>query len=142
MATDDQTNNGSDNSEGTSEELVLRAAAETVDHSFEVIKRERLLRRLASALRRSGLGAITGPGWAYVNPETAQVNFQALSPYQFGNLIDFLDGVAKAAAQSTSWIPAPVPAIGTVNIHIEQLEINLGQQPPGEGRGISDGGVA
>ena len=121
---------------------MLRAAAETVDHSFEVIKRERLLRRLASALRRSGLGAITGPGWAYVNPETAQVNFQALSPYQFGNLIDFLDGVAKAAAQSTSWIPAPVPAIGTVNIHIEQLEINLGQQPPGEGRGISDGGVA
>ena len=142
MANDDQTNNESNSSEGTNEELVLQAAAEVVDHSFEIVKRERLLRRFASVLRRSGLGAITGPGFAYVNPETAQVNFQALSPYRFGNFIDDLEGVATAAARSPTWVPAPVPAIGTVNIHIEQLQLNFGQQPPGEGRGSSDGRVA
>ena len=89
-----------------------------------------------------GLGAITGPGFAYVNAETGQVNFQALRPYRFGNFIDYLDGVAKAAAQSTTWVPAPVPVIGTVNVHIEQLHLDFGQQPPGESRGSSDGRVA
>ncbi len=142
MANDDQTNNESNRSEGTNEELVLQAAAEVVDHSFEVMKWERLLRRFASVLRRSGLGAITGPGFAYVNAETGQVNFQALSPYRFGNFIDYLDGVAKAAAHSTTWVPAPVPVIGTVNVHIEQLHLDFGQQPPGESRGSSDGRVA
>ena len=144
MANDDQTNNRSNNNEGANEELVLRAAAEVVDHSVEVMKWERLLRRFASVLRRSGLGAITGLGFAYVNPETAQVNFEALSLYRFGNFVDYLDGVAKAAAQSTTRVPAPVSAIGTVNIEIAQLHVNfgLGQQPPGEGRGSSDGRVA
>jgi hypothetical protein len=119
------------NSEGTNEKLVLRSANEVVAHSLEVLRKEILIRRFSSALRRSGLGAITSSSFAFVDPATAQIKFKSLSSYRFGNLIDFLDHVA---GRSTTRVPSPVPAIDTVNVHIEQLKIIFNDQPPKEFR--------
>lgn len=119
------------NSESTNSELVLRAATEVVARSLEVLRKEMLLRRFSSASRRSGLDAITGSSFAFVDPATAQILFKPLSPYRFGNFVDFLDQVA---GRSTTWVPSRVPAIDTVNIHIEQLRISFNDQTPKEFR--------
>jgi len=103
---------------------------------------ERMLRQFDAASWRSGLGAITGPRFAYFNPVTALINFQALNLDRFRNVIDFLAEDAKAKGRSTHRVPAPLPVIGTVNIYIDQMRLDLGQQPPEEGRGPSDGRIA
>ena len=120
-----------ENSEGTNSELVIKAANEVVARSLEVLRKEILIRRFSSASRRSGLGAITGSGFAFVDPATAQILFKPLSSYRFGNFVDFLDQVA---GRSTTWVPSPVPAIDTVNVHIDQLRIIFNDQPPKEFR--------
>ncbi len=145
MANDDQTNNESNSSEGTNEELVLRAADEIVVHEAEVVRREmwqeRMLRQFDAASWRSGLRDITGPQFASFDPH-GLIRFQALTLDRFRNFIDFLAEDAKAKGRSTPRVPAPLPVIGTVNIWIDQMRLDLGQQPPEEGRGPSDGRIA
>ena len=136
------------NGDGTNEELVLRAADEIVVHEAEVVRREmwqeRMLRQFDAASWRSGLRAITGPQFASFDPATALIRFQALTLDRFRNVIDFLAEDAKAKGRSTHRVPAPLPVIGTVNVNIfvEQLRLDLGLQPPDEGRGQSDGRIA
>ena len=134
------------NSEGTNEELVLRAADEIVAHEREVVREEqrldRLFRQFDAAAWRSGLRGITGPRFAYFDPATARIHFQALTLDRFRNVIDFLAEDAKAKGRSTPRVPAPLPVIGTVNIYIDQMRLDLGQQPPEQGRGPSDGRIA
>ena len=93
------------NGEGTPEEEVLRAANEVVHNWF-----------------------------AYYDPATALIKFQALNLDRFRNVIDFLEEDAKAKGRSTNRVPAPLPVIGTVNIFINQLRLDLGRQLPEEGR--------
>ena len=126
------------NGEGTPEEEVLRAANEVVNNSVEVVRRElwqeRMLRQFDRASGRAGLRAITGPRFAYYDPATALIKFQALNLDRFRNVIDFLEEDAKAKGRSTNRVPAPLPVIGTVNIFINQLRLDLGRQLPEEGR--------
>ena len=133
------------NSEGVNEELVLRAADEIVVHEVEVVRREmwreRMLRQFDAASWRSGLRAITGPQFASFDPH-GLIRFQALTLDRFRNFIDFLAEDAKAKGRSTPRVPAPQPVIGTVNIYIDQMRLDLGQQPPEQGRGPSDGRIA
>ncbi len=134
------------NGDGTNEELVLRAADEIVVHEAEVVRREmwqeRMLRQFDAASWRSGLRAITGPRFASFDQATALIRFQALTLDRFRNVIDFLAEDAKAKGRSTPRVPAPLPVIGTVNIYIDQMRLDLGQQPPEQGRGPSDGRIA
>ena len=134
------------NSEGVNEELVLRAADEIVAHEREVVSEEqrldRLFRQFDNAAWRSGLRDITGSQFAYFDPATARIHFQALTLDRFRNVIDFLAEGAKAKGQSTLRVPAPLPVVGTVNIYIDQMRLDLGQQPPEKGRGPSDGRIA
>ncbi len=134
------------NDEGTPEEEVLRAANEVVNNSFEVVREEqrleRMFRQFDTASWRSGLRGITGPRFAFYNPATALIHFQALTLDRFRNVIDFLAEDAKAKGRSTPRVPAPLPVIGTVNIYIDQMRLDLGQQPPEQGRGPSDGRIA
>ena len=134
------------NGDGTNEELVLRAADEIVVHEVEVVRREmwldRLFRQFDTASWRSGLRAITGPRFASFDPATALIHFQALTLDRFRNVIDFLAEDAKAKGRSTPRVPAPLPVIGTVNIYIDQMRLDLGLNPPEEGRGPSDGRIA
>ena len=133
-----------DNAEGTPEEEdtpdeeVVRAANEVVNNSLEVVRtevwQERMLRQFDSASGRSGLRAITGPRFAFYDPITALINFEALSLNRFRDVVDFLDEDAKAKRRSTPRVPAPLPVIGTVNIFINQLRLDLGRQLPEEGR--------
>ena len=133
------------NSEGVNEELVLRAADEIVVHEVEVVRREmwreRMLRQFDAASWRSGLRAITGPQFASFDPH-GLIRFQALTLDRFRNFIDFLAEDAKAKGRSTPRVPAPLTVIGTVNIYIDQMRLDLGQQPPEQGRGPSDGRIA
>ncbi len=132
--------------ESTPEEEVVRAANEIVVHEAEVVRREmwqeRMLRQFESASGRSGLRGITGPQFASFDPATALIRFQALTLDRFRNVIDFLAEDAKAKGRSTHRVPAPLPVIGTVNIYIDQMRLDLGQQPPEKGRGPSDGRIA
>ena len=134
------------NGDGTNEELVLRAAEEIVVHEVEAVRREmwqeRMLRQFDAASWRSGLRAITGPQFASFDPATARIRFQALTLDRFRNVIDFLAEDAKAKGRSTPRVPAPLPVIGTVNIYIDQMRLDLGLNPPEEGRGPSDGRIA
>ena len=134
------------NGDGTNEELVLRAADEIVVHEVEVVRMEkrlqRLFRQFDNAAWRSGLRDITGSQFAYFDPATARIHFQALTLDRFRNVIDFLAEDAKAKGRSTPRVPAPLPVIGTVNIYIDQMRLDLGQQPPEQGRGPSDGRIA
>ena len=134
------------NSEGVNEELVLRAADEIVVHEVEVVRREMwqewMLRQFDAVSWRSGLRAITGPQFASFDPATALIHFQALTLDRFRNVIDFLAEDAKAKGRSTPRVPAPLPVVGTVNIYIDQMRLDLGQQPPEQGRGPSDGRIA
>ena len=134
------------NGDGTNEELVLSAADEIVVHEVEAVRREmwqeRMLRQFDAASWRSGLRAITGPQFASFDPATARIRFQALTLDRFRNVIDFLAEDAKAIGRATPRVPAPLPVIGTVNIWIDQMRLDLGQQPPEEGRGPSDGRIA
>ena len=101
-----------------------------------------MLRQFDPASWRSGLRAITGPQFASFDPATARIRFQALTLDRFRNVIDFLAEDAKAKGRSTPRVPAPLPVIGTVNIYIDQMRLDLGQQPPEQGRGPSDGRIA
>ena len=134
------------NDESTPEEEVLRAANEVVNNSVEVVRRElwqeRMLRQFDAVSWRSGLRGITGPRFAFYNPATALVHFQALTLDRFRNVIDFLAEDAKAKGRSTPRVPAPQPVVGTVNIFVNQMTLDLGQQHPDEGRGPSDGRIA
>ena len=135
------------NGDGTNEELVLRAADEIVVHEVEVVRREmwqeRMLRQFDAASWLSGLQAITGPQFASFDPVNGGlIRFQALTLDRFRNVIDFLAEDAKAKGRSTPRVPAPLPVIGTVNIYIDQMRLDLGQQPPEQGRGPSDGRIA
>jgi hypothetical protein len=103
--------------------------------------RERMLRQFESAPGRSGLRAITGPQFASFDPH-GLIRFQALTLDRFRNFIDFLAEDAKAKGRSTPRVPAPLTVIGTVNIYIDQMRLDLGQQPPEQGRGPSDGRIA
>ena len=133
--------------ESTPEGEVVRAANEIVVHEAEVVRREmwqeRILRQFDAASWRSGLRAITGPQFASFDPH-GLIRFQALTLDRFRNFIDFLAEDAKAKGRSTHRVPAPLPVIGTVNVNIfvEQLRLDLGLQPPDEGRGQSDGRIA
>ena len=131
--------------ESTPEGEVVRAANEIVVHEAEVVRREmwreRMLRQFESASGRSGLRAITGPQFASFDPH-GLIRFQALTLDRFRNVIDFLAEDAKAKGRSTPRVPAPLPVIGTVNIYIDQMRLDLGQQPPEQGRGPSDGRIA
>ena len=135
-----------DNAEGTPEEEVARAANEIVVQELRVVRREmwqeRMLRQFDAASWRSGLRAITGPRFASFDQATALIRFQALTLDRFRNVIDFLAEDAKAKGRSTPRVPAPLPVIGTVNIYIDQMRLDLGQQPPEQGRGPSDGRIA
>ncbi len=135
-----------DNAEGTPEEEVARAANEIVVQELRVVRREmwqeRMLRQFDAASWRSGLRAITGPQFASFDQATALIRFQALTLDRFRNVIDFLAEDAKAKGRSTPRVPAPLPVIGTVNIYIDQMRLDLGQQPPEQGRGPSDGRIA
>ena len=132
--------------ESTPEGEVVRAANEIVVHEAEVVRREmrqeRMLRQFDAASWRSGLRAITGPRFASFDQATALIRFQALTLDQFRNVIDFLAEDAKAKGRSTPRVPAPLTVIGTVNIYIDQMRLDLGQQPPEQGRGPSDGRIA
>ena len=132
--------------ESTPEGEVVRAANEIVVHEAEVVRREmwqeRMLRQFDAASWRSGLRAITGPQFASFDPATALIRFQALTLDRFRNVIDFLAEDAKAKGRSTPRVPAPLPVVGTVNIYIDQMRLDLGQQPPEQGRGPSDGRIA
>ena len=134
------------NGDGTNEELVLRAADEIVVHEVEVVRMEkrleRLFRQFDNAAWRSGLRAITGPQFASFDPATALIQFPALTLDRFRNVIDFLAEDPKAKGRSTPRVPAPLPVIGPVNIYIDQMRLDLGQQPPEKGRGPSDGRIA
>jgi hypothetical protein len=134
------------NDDGTPEEEVLRAANEVVNNSVEVVRRElwqeRMLRQFDAVSWRSGLRGITGPRFAFYNPATALIHFQALTLDRFRNVIDFLAEDAKAKGRSTPRVPAPQPVVGTVNIFVNQITLDLGQQHPEKGRGPSDGRIA
>ena len=129
--------------DGTPEEEVLRAANEVVNNSFEVVREEqrleRMFRQFDTASWRSGLRGITGPRFAFYNPATALIHFQALTLDRFRNVIDFLAEDAKAKGRSTPRVPAPLSVIATVNI---QMTLDLGHQPPEKGRGPADGRIA
>ena len=134
------------NDDGTNEELVLRAADEIVVHEVEVVRMEkrveRLFRQFDNASSRSGLRAITGPRFASFDAATALVHFEALNLNRFRDVVDFLKEAAEAKGRSTPRVLAPLPVIGTVNIYIDQMRLDLGQRPPEEGRGPSDGRIA
>ena len=132
-----------DHADGTPGEEVIRAANEVVNNSFEVVREEqrleRLFRQFDTASWRSGLRGITGPRFAFYNPATALIHFQALNLDRFRNVIDFLAEDPKAKGRSTPRVPAPLSVIATVNI---QMTLDLGHQPPEKGRGPADGRIA
>lgn len=117
------------------EVLVLAQAAEIVDHSYALMRRGRVLRRLGNALRRCGLTTITGGSWAYLDETDAEIRFAPVPAHRLPMFIDQLEDLAALiAAQSNARVPAPVTGGATVNIHIDQLQIQFNFQPPGDGR--------
>ena len=109
MSSDDSSNEYSGDSP-SEDELVLAEAAAIVDHSHQLLKKERQLRRLGRALQRLGITGITGGSWTH------------------------LEDLADLIKDQTP-VPAPV-TVGGVHIrHVEQLQINFlfGTQPPTAG---------
>ena len=102
----DQNEEGAPDSQNN-EALVLAEAVAIVDHSHQLLKKERQLRRLGRALQRLGITGITGGSWTH------------------------LEDLADLIKDQTQ-VPAPV-TVGGVHIHhVGQLQINFlfGTQPP------------
>ena len=133
MSSDDSSNEYSGDSP-SEDELVLAEAAAIVDHSRQLLKKERQLRRLGRALQRLGITGITGGSWTHLDEEEAEIVFNPIRADRFIMLIAHLEDLADLIKDQKQ-VPAPV-TVGGVHIHhVEQLRINfwLGTQPPTTG---------
>ena len=133
MSSDDSSNEYSGDSP-SEDELVLAEAAAIVDHSHQLLKKERQLRRLGRALQRLGITNITGGSWTDLDEEEAEIVFHPIRADRFTMLIAHLEDLADLIKGQTR-VPAPV-TVGGVHIrHVEQLQINFlfGTQPPTTG---------
>ena len=116
------------------DELVLAEAVAIIDHSHQLLKKERQLRRLGRALQRLGITGITGGSWTRLDEEEAEIVFNPIRADRFTMLIAHLEDLADLIKDQTQ-VPAPV-TVGGVHIrHVEQLQINFlfGTQPPTTG---------
>ena len=129
----DQNEEGAPDSQNN-EALVLAEAAAIVDHSQQLLRKERQLRRLGRALQRLGITGITGGSWTHLDEEEAEIVFNPIRADRFTMLIAHLEDLADLIKGQTR-VPAPV-TVGGVHIHhVEQLQINFlfGTQPPTTG---------
>ena len=113
------------------DELVLAEAVAIVDHSHQLLKKERQLRRLGCALQCLGITGITGGSWTHLDEEEAEIVFNPIPADRFAMLIAHLEDLADLIKDQKQ-VPAPV-TVGGVHIrHVEQLQINFlfGTQPP------------
>ena len=129
----DQNEEGAPDSQNN-EALVLAEAVAIVDHSHQLLKKERQLRRLGRALQRLGITGITGGSWTHLDEEEAEIVFNPIRADRFTMLIAHLEDLADLIKDQAR-VPAPV-TVGGVHIHhVEQLQINFlfGTQPPTTG---------
>jgi hypothetical protein len=107
----------------SSQELILHAAAEVVDHTALLVRRERTLRRLRRAFRGLGISAINGKDWVQLDEESADIRFGTVPADRLTMLCDFFEDLRVLVDDRSSWVPAPI--VGGINVSIENLQINF-----------------
>jgi hypothetical protein len=107
----------------SNEKLILHAAAEVVDHTALLVRRERTLRRLRRAFRVLGISAITGKDWVQLDEGSADIRFGTVPADRLSMLCDFFDDLAVLVEDRSSWVPAPI--VGGINVSIENLHVQL-----------------
>jgi hypothetical protein len=87
----------------------VNEANEVLEGAYAVIRGERRLRRIRSALRNLGVTGVSGPEWASLDEETGVVRFGEIPATRMAQFILHLEDLAEATRNLSIGVGRPVP---------------------------------
>ena len=115
---------------------LLEEAQRIVDRAYQRIKVDRQYRRLCNALGKLGIAQIVGTSWCFIDEDSLQISFGALSEHRRSLFIEHLVDLGHEAESGVrERVLVGVPGVTGP----EQLRFDLGPDFPA-GSGTDDGG--